>query len=82
MGIQAWAPWRQWHGSNATSGDNPAEGMCVFAIPVMQQVSVGLEETPAIHRHVPGNLLHPDFSGVTRDPGDFHATTLNMYKEL
>jgi hypothetical protein len=45
-----------------------------FCIAVMDEISAALEEAPLVHGDIPGYLLHPDFIGMWRDPGDLNAT--------
>ena len=40
-----------------------------------------LTRRPFIHGDIPGDLHHPDFVGMGRDPGDLHATALEMDEE-
>ena len=47
----------------------------------MDEVPASIEETPFVHRDIPGDLLHPGFIGMWRDPGDLNATALQMDKE-
>jgi len=39
------------------------------------------EEAPFVHRYISGDLFHPGFIGMWRDPGDFNATALQMDEE-
>jgi len=47
----------------------------------MAEVPAFLKEAPSIHGDIPGDLLHPSFIGMWRDPGDLNATALKLDKE-
>ncbi len=64
-----------------TRSDERAKGICEFRIAVMDEVSAALEDAPFVHGDIPGDLLHPGFIGMWRDPSDLDATALEMDKE-
>src|ERR1700730_1584060 len=64
-----------------TRVDDRAEGTRVFRVPIMQKVATVLQDTPFLHRYIPGYLLHPSLIGVNGDAGDVHPSGLEVDEE-
>jgi len=47
----------------------------------MDEISTALEEAPFVDAGIFGDLLHPRFIGMRRDPSDLNATALEMDEE-
>ena len=47
----------------------------------MDEISAALEESPLVQGHVSGDLLHPGFIRMVRDPGDLNASAVEKDKE-
>ena len=47
----------------------------------MDEVPAFLKEAPSIHSDIPGDLFHPGFIGMWRNPGNLNATALKLDKE-
>ena len=60
-----------------TGFDNRAKQIREFRIAVMDEVPASLKKAPLIHGDVPGDLFHPGFIGMGRDPGDLNAAGAN-----
>ena len=58
--------------------DDRAKGIREFRIAVMDEISAITEKPPFIHGCVSGDLFHPGFVGMWRDPRDLNATALQM----
>jgi hypothetical protein len=55
-----------------TRSDDSAERIREFRIAIMDEIKAIFENSPFVHRDIPGNLFHPGFIGMWRDPGALH----------
>jgi hypothetical protein len=63
-----------------TRFDDRAKRIREFRIAVMDQVPASLKDAPLIHGDIPGDLFHPGFIGMLRDPGNLNAAALQTDK--
>jgi hypothetical protein len=42
----------------------------------MQEIAAVPQRATSLHGHIPGDLPHPRYVRVNRDPGDIHPTAL------
>jgi hypothetical protein len=55
--------------SELTGRDDRPEGMAVLGAAIMQEIAAVPQRATSLHGHIPGDLPHPRYVRVNRDPG-------------